>query len=150
MVNLDNLETRIRVLEDIEAIKKLKAKYFNSIDKKQWNELAECFSEDGVWESGKRKVKIESAETIVQFIRKIEDGEHIINTHQGHNPVIEITSDTTGKGIWELSHYRDDVKERVRQQSAVFYEDTYVKVDGAWKINYSKIIPIYLNESKIV
>jgi hypothetical protein len=149
MADMKDLETRIRVLEDIEAIKKLKAQYFQSIDRKRWDDLAECFCQDGVWESFKRKVKVDGLSAIVQFIRNIEDGDHIINTHLGHNPKIEITSDTTATGIWELSHYRDDLKEKKRQQSAAFYEDIYVKEKGTWRVKYSKIIPIYLNETPI-
>jgi hypothetical protein len=147
MVNENQLEKRIGLLEDVEAVKKLKAKYFHSIDRKRWDELSECFCTNASWESIKRKVKVDGVEAIVDFIRNIEDGDHIINTHLGHNPIIEITSDTNAKGIWELSHYREDNMAKKRQQSAAFYEDVYVKENGTWKIKYSKIIPVYLNET---
>ena len=147
MLNQNQMEKRIQVIEDVEAIKKLKAKYFNSIDRKCWNELAECFCEDAVWESIKRKVKIDGAEAIVKFITSIDDGDHIINAHQGHNPAIEITSADTAKGLWELSHYREDKKEKYQEQSAAFYEDIYIKDNGTWKIKSSKIIPLYLNKT---
>jgi hypothetical protein len=102
------------------------------------------------WSVGvvQRKVKVEPLSAIVQFIRNIEDGDHIINTHLGHNPKNETTSDTTATGILELSHYRDDLKETKRQQSPAFYEDI-CKRKRAWRVKYSKIIPIYLNETPI-
>lgn len=142
------LEARIRVLEDIEAIRKLKARYFHAIDRKRWDDLASCFSQDAVWESGKRKVRVEGMESIVRFIRDIEDGDHIVNTHQGHDPEIEITGPGTATGLWELFHYREDRRDQVTQRSAVFYEDSYAKENGAWKIRHCRIVPIYFSESK--
>ena len=41
-----DLETRIRVLEDIEAIRKLKFNYWWCIDNKRWNDLSVCLTED--------------------------------------------------------------------------------------------------------
>ncbi|NLW92601.1 MAG: nuclear transport factor 2 family protein [Syntrophomonadaceae bacterium] len=148
MENLRNLENRIQTLEDIENIKKLKARYFNTIDRKLWLELADCFSEDGVWESQRLPVKVEGAEAIVKFIKGREDGDHIINTHQGHNIEIEIINKTTARSICQSYHYREDIKENIRRQNAVFYEDNYIKEKGCWKIKYTRILPIYLNESK--
>ena len=37
------LEARIQRLEDIEAIKQLKAKYFHACDQKQLSEIESCF-----------------------------------------------------------------------------------------------------------
>ena len=66
MAELADLETQIRVLGDIEAIKKLKAKYWRCIDKKLWDELEDCFVEDAVADYRKnlnfqgRKVRVKS------------------------------------------------------------------------------------------
>jgi len=46
MADLAELEARIRRLEDIEAIRRLKYKYFRCLDSKLWDEFAECFTED--------------------------------------------------------------------------------------------------------
>jgi hypothetical protein len=46
------MEKRIRVLEEIEAIKKLKAKYFRCVDKKLWDEMEELWVEDAVADYG--------------------------------------------------------------------------------------------------
>ncbi|MBW1687665.1 MAG: nuclear transport factor 2 family protein, partial [Deltaproteobacteria bacterium] len=47
---LSDLERRIQRLEDIEAIRKLKINYWNSVDNKLWDELASCFAEESVLE----------------------------------------------------------------------------------------------------
>ncbi len=149
MANLEDLEKRIKVLEDVEAIKRLKSKYFRSIDRKLWDELAECFSKDGIWESRRRRLKLEGVEAIVQFLKESDGGGHIIGTHHGHNPEVEITSDTTAKGIWELYHYKHDTKEKIRRISGSFYEDDYVKEKGKWRIKHLRSISIYSGESRI-
>jgi hypothetical protein len=144
---MQDLEARIQVLEDIEAVRQLKARYFHSIDRKLWDQLAACFSDDAVWESGRRNIRVEGADAIVRFIRNIEDGDHIVNTHQGHDPEIVITGAGTATGLWELFHYREDARQGVTQRSAVFYEDDYVKDNGTWKIAHCRIVPIYFNRS---
>ena len=42
------LQKRIRILEDIEAIRNLKARYCRCNDKKQWDGLADCFAKDAM------------------------------------------------------------------------------------------------------
>lgn len=143
------LESRIRVLEDIEALRKLKARYFRVIDRQQWDDLAGCFSADAVWESVKRNVRVEGAEAIARFIRSVEEGVQIVNAHQGHNAEIEITGEATAKGTWELFHYREDKTAGQVQESAAFYEDRYAREAGIWKIVHCRIIPIYLNVSAL-
>ena len=141
-----DLAARVQVLEDIEAIRRLKARYFHAIDRKRWDELAACFCADAVWESGKRKVRIDGRQAIVGFIQGIEDGEHIVNTHQGHDPEINVTG-ATATGLWELFHYREDRQRRLAQRSAAFYEDRYTKDGEGWRIRHCRIVPIYFNES---
>jgi ketosteroid isomerase-like protein len=49
--SLSDLERRIQTLEDTEEIKKLKARYWYYVDNKQWDNLADCYVEDVVFES---------------------------------------------------------------------------------------------------
>jgi len=43
-----DLEKRIRILEDVEAIKKLKARYWYCLEHKLWDELRDVFTEDAI------------------------------------------------------------------------------------------------------
>jgi hypothetical protein len=45
VADLAELEARMKRFEDIEAIKRLKYKYFRILDSNLWDELAECFTE---------------------------------------------------------------------------------------------------------
>ena len=94
MAELADLETQIRVLVDIEAIKKLKAKYWRCIDKKLWDELEDCFVEDAVADYGKN-LNFQGRKAIIQFLKDNLGSDSVITVHQGHNPEIEITSDNS-------------------------------------------------------
>ena len=52
MTTVAELEARIRVLEDIEAIKRLKAKYWRCVDRKLWSELEDVFGKDATADYG--------------------------------------------------------------------------------------------------
>ncbi|MBN2099971.1 MAG: nuclear transport factor 2 family protein, partial [Dehalococcoidia bacterium] len=47
-----DIEARVRRLEDIEAIKKLKARYWRCVDRKLWAEMAEVFTEEATADYG--------------------------------------------------------------------------------------------------
>ena len=142
MADLAELEKRIRVLEDIEAIKQLKAKYWHCIDMKQWEELAETLSEEVDADLG--VFKPPDKQSYVQFMKNTVDRSSIAGIHQGHNPEIEITSDTTARGKWELYNYLVDSAANKTLTFAAFYEDEYLKEEGQWKIKVTKVTPIFM------
>jgi len=131
MAELADLETQIRVLGDIEAIKKLKAKYWRCIDKKLWDELEDCFVEDAVADYGKN-LNFRGRKAIIQFLKDNLGSDSVITVHQGHNPEIEITSDTTARGIWALHDYLV-FQPNITINGWGHYEDEYVKQNGEWK-----------------
>ena len=129
-----DLEVRITALEDIEAIKKMKAKYWRSVDKSLLDDLAECFTEDAVADFGHHG-PFQGKEAIMDFFKQGRDPAHdpVTRTHQGHNPEIELTGDTTAKGVWQLWFYAIDNQSNRGRRSAGYYADEYVKEAGQWK-----------------
>ena len=99
MDEIRSLQARVRALEDIEAIRKLRARYWLSIDRKQWDEFGDCFTEDAIMDvpptthwQGRKEIIQSLSEILASFI----------TVHQGHHADIELTSDTTAKGIWAM------------------------------------------------
>ena len=135
------LEKRIRVLEDIEAIKKLKAKYFRCVDKKLWDEMEEVWVEDAVADYGMGIELLQGRKAILDFLKKNLDRDSMISVHQGHNPEIEITSEITAKGVWVLND-RLIIQTIATLNGWRYYEDEYVKVNGEWKKKSTKITNI--------
>ena len=141
MVELAGLERRIRVLEDIEAIKELKAKYWRCVDNKLFDELAaDCFTGDGTFEVVGYGVELQGRKAIAQFLSQ-SMGESVVSVHHGHNPEIEITSDTTAKGRWALYNPMHDVPANSAVTIWGFYEDEYSKEEGKWKMKSTRITP---------
>jgi len=136
MAGLVELEARMKRIEDIEAIKRLKYKYFRCLDSKLWDELAECFTEDATTSYSSGKYSFQGKDAIMQFLRK-GLGPTMISMHHGHHPEIEITSDTTAKGVWALQDYVIVTQANISLRGAAFYHDEYVKVNGEWKIKHT-------------
>jgi bile-acid 7alpha-dehydratase len=131
----------MRVMEDIEAIKKLKAKYFRCVDKKLWEEMETVLTEDAVADYGMGIELLQGRKAIIEFLKKNLDRDSMISVHQGHNPEIEITSDTTARGVWVLND-RLIIQTIATLNGWRYYEDEYVKVNGEWKKKSTKITNI--------
>ena len=141
MADISDLEKRIRVMEDIEAIKKLKAKYFRCVDKKLWEEMETVLTEDAVADYGMGIELLQGRKAIIEFLKKNLGRDSMISVHQGHNPEIEITSDTTARGVWVLND-RLIIQTIATSSGWRYYEDEYVKVNGEWKKKSTKITNI--------
>ena len=135
--------TEIERLTAIEEIKQLKARYFRSMDTKDWAGLEAVFSDtaeldmrgEAADKSKAATALVVGAPNIMAFIRNAVL--ELVTVHHGHMPEIEITSPTTAKGIWAM----EDVL-KWPEGAAVktlhgygHYRETYRKVDGQWKFS---------------
>jgi hypothetical protein len=121
-------------LEEIEAIKQLKYRYFRCLDTKRWDELGETLAEDATTAYDSGKYAFEGRAAIVAFLRDALGSARIISLHQGHHPEIDVTGPATARATWYLEDlviFRDNGMEL---RGAGFYADEYVKVDGRWLI----------------
>jgi uncharacterized protein (TIGR02246 family) len=141
MAGSAELERRVRVLQDIEAIKKLKAKYWRCIDRKLWEEITSCFTEDAVADYAP-EVKPRGREAILKWLKDFHR-QGVTTAHAGHNPEIEITSDTEATGIWAI-HVYIVRQPKTKMRAWSHYEDKYVKEDGQWKIRSTKTVPVFV------
>jgi len=136
-MNLEDLAKRITRLEDIEAIKQLKARYCTICDEDHNpDKITSVFSEDGVWEGrgiGHATGHAEIQELFKGFQRMIGYSQHMVV-----NPLIEVNGDQA-KAVWYFFGaftMRDG--NQAKWQAARYHED-YVKVNGEWKIRHLRI-----------
>ena len=122
-------------LEEIEAIKRLKYKYFRCVDCKLWAELKGCFVEDATTSYSSGMYSYQGVDAIIKFLSKVMNP--TISMHQGHHPEIELTSEISAKGMWALQDYVILLKSNSVLRGAAFYTDEYVKVDGEWRIKHT-------------
>ena len=130
-------------LLQIELIKRLKYKYMRAVDTNNWVELAECFTEDAVSNYDSGKYSFEGRDNIIDFLKQFMDRPTQVTQHHAHHPEIDITSDTTAKGIWCLQDIVIDLDANITLRGTGIYHDEYEKVDGEWKIKLTGYVRIY-------
>jgi uncharacterized protein (TIGR02246 family) len=124
-------------VDDIEAIKQAKARYFRTMDTKDWAGMRRVFADDVVvdtTESGGNVVS--GADAFLSFLR--ETLADVVTVHHGHMPEIELTSPTTASGVWAMEDMLrwPDGNEL---HGYGHYHETYEKVDGAWRIKTTRL-----------
>jgi uncharacterized protein (TIGR02246 family) len=119
-------------VDDVEAIRQLKARYFRTMDTKDWDAMRAVFTDDVVVDtSASGGGVVHGADEFMAFLREVI-GE-IVTVHHGHMPEIEITSPTTATGIWAM-------EDMLRWPNGLelhgygHYHETYRKVGGHWRI----------------
>jgi hypothetical protein len=123
-------------VDDIEAIKQLKARYFRCMDTKAWDEMAQVFAEDVHvdMEAEGGGIQDDRDSFMAMLVASIGD---VTTVHHGHMPEITLTSPTTASGIWAMED-----KLRWPEGGPItamhgygHYHETYEKgADGQWRI----------------
>jgi hypothetical protein len=134
----DELARRITVLEDIEAIKQLKAEYCDICDDDHnQDRIVTIFAEDGIWEGagmGTAKGHGEIRKLFKSFADRISFSQHNV-----FNPRITVNG-SEAHGIWYFLGPFTFRKGNRQLWLAARYEDDYVKVAGRWKFKHLRAI----------
>ena len=131
MGDSDNLVARIQRLEDIEAIKQLKARYCSLCDDGyDADGLAELFTEDAVWDGGALGVA-EGREKIRRFFQNTPKVMPFA-VHMVMNPSIEVDGDSA-RGRWYLFQTATFKPADSAIWGSARYDEEYVRIDGEWK-----------------
>lgn len=136
-MDVGELEQRIIRLEDLEAIKQLKARYCEICDDNHNpDRITSIFAEDGIWEGrgiGHARGHAEIRELFLGFQKMMSFSQHMVM-----NPVIEVEGDRA-HGTWYFfgmfTFYEGN---QAKWQAARYHED-YVKSNGDWKIQHLRV-----------
>ena len=132
------LEARIRVLEDIEAIRKLKATYCRLCDaglddESNRDELLSHFAAEARVDFGLGAAsRFEGRKGLENFFGEVVPGAVSFCMHMVHNPIIEVHGDHA-TGSWYFEAPTTDAGTDRAQWMAGTYEEEYVRENGAWK-----------------
>jgi hypothetical protein len=137
-MELTELAKRIGVLEDIEAIKRLKARYCAVCDDDHNPaEITKLFAENGIWE-GADVGRHEGHEAIRRLFEGFRD-RISFSQHNVMNPIIEENGDQA-KASWYFMGPFTFRKGNRQYWLAARYEDDYVKINGEWKFKHLRAI----------
>lgn len=156
----------------IEEIKRVFAGRLRCMDTKDWARYADFHTSDVVsdsWRSEGAAMPFASSETnsggtdgardrrgvvggaaLTDAIRATLDGPlPVTSVHHGHTPEIELTSETTARGVWAMEDRlwfrRGDVVEWLHGYG--HYHEEYRKVHGRWLISYRRLDRIKVDAS---
>ena len=121
--------------DDLEAIRQLKARYFRLMDTKDWDGLAEVFTDDVVIDmTGEGAGVTRGRAEYMPFIRQVIGD--VVTVHHGHMPEITITSPTTATGVWALEDqlWWPEGSPITHMHAFGHYHESYEKQDGVWRI----------------
>jgi uncharacterized protein (TIGR02246 family) len=132
-------------MDDLEAIRQLKARYFRTMDTKQWEQMRGVFTDDVVVDTTASGGSVVSgADAFMAFLR--DTLANVVTVHHGHMPEIELTSPTTAAGIWALQ----DLlvwPNGMRLEGYGHYHETYEKVGSEWRIKTSTLTRLHMDLS---
>ena len=146
-MNLEEMEKRLRTLEDIEEIKKIHVHYVNCLTTTAWDDLVDCFTEDALVEltNGTARGKAE----IEKFFKS-----KIAITHIGKegnfvvHPIIEVEGDkaTASWLLYTLFSLPHKIQRDPSPTANIdapdwmqgYYQMGYARENGKWKISWLK------------
>jgi len=132
------LEARITRLEDIEAIKKLKATYCDICDDMHNpDRIGALFAEDGIWESPDfgKAVGPKAVRELFQNFQKMFS----FSQHNIMNPIIDVDGNRA-TAQWYIMGPWDQTEGDRKTWMTLRYNDDYVKVDGEWKYQHLRVV----------
>ena len=133
-MDITELEKQLTALQDIEAIKQLKAEYCDICDDAHNpDRIVTIFADDGIWEAegvGYAKGPAELRKLFKSFADRISFSQHNV-----FNPRITVQG-TEAHGSWYFLGPCTFRKDQRQVWIAARYEDDYIKVNGTWKFKH--------------
>ena len=146
-MTIEEMEKRLKALEDLEEIKKLHQKYIDLMDYLRYEEVLDLFTEDAVAEvrsSGIKRGKKALEDIYIGILAK-NRGNIRDNAHMTIHPDITVSGDTA-KGTWLV--YMLFAKPKVNWVQGK-NEVEYRKENGTWKISKLKFTRTLASDSSM-
>ncbi|MEE2733273.1 MAG: nuclear transport factor 2 family protein [Pseudomonadota bacterium] len=128
---------RIQRLEDIEAIRQLKAAYLHHCDRKNVDAIGQCFTaQDVLIDYGALGV-FTRREDFLALYQQLACHDHIIDMHHGQNGQIQWHSPQQASATWDLYFHQINTEANTLTQLAGYYQDQYIKQTDGWRIQHT-------------
>jgi hypothetical protein len=138
MAEIDELRRRVQRLEDLEAIRRLKARYLNACDAQDPEAAKQCFAEGEVLIDMGHVGVFRDREDFARLYRAAGCQPFILDMHHGANAEIEFSDDTHAQALWALEYRNINTQDKTVTFVSLVYHDAYARVGGEWKITASR------------
>ena len=149
-ISIEDLAKQVRILRDIEEIKRLKHAYFRCIDTVNLEELKRLTHPEVTtcYVGGSYRIELKNQAEFIEMIASSFHAECSCR-HNAHHPEIEILSDTEATGIWYLHDDLYNFQSMTRPEGTALYRDRYLKVDGRWVVKHQSYERVYERVERI-
>ena len=142
----------VAMLIEIEALRRLKARYFRYLDTKQWDKWGNLFTEDCTLHNpGKRDEPLQGRDQIVRTVSR--NMVEIVSVHHGHMPEIEILDDRSARGVWAMYDRLigpppGGIGRALLEGYGHYIEEYRKEADGQWRIARLELRRLHLDTSQ--
>lgn len=134
--------------DDWLGICETKARYCRCLDTKDWDGLADCYTEDLVLDSRPiRDTIVEGRDTAVGNLRNSLGG--VVTVHQVHTPEVRFEGNEAAV-VWALQDYvvlPEEHREKANAKAMTgygHYHERYRKCpDSIWRISYQRVVKLH-------
>jgi len=146
-MTLEELEKKVKTLEDIEAIKQLHISYILALNEQKFEEMIDCFAEDATLDGidGNHNGK----EEIAKMFRAMAERQRAVKMWKGGqilaHPIISVEGDRArGCLTWFRISKPQKFTSEIGQEIMLIsprearYDMEYKRVDGKWKMSKMK------------
>jgi ketosteroid isomerase-like protein len=129
-LTLESLDRRLRLLEDIEAIRDLRMRYHFCINEQQWGGIVDLYTDDAHVAIAP-VVDVRGKEAIDRFYRALPDHVDIVKQFI-HNHMVEVRGDVAEGVSYLDARYGGDGQSLL---VAGRFKELYRRTDAGWKIS---------------
>jgi hypothetical protein len=130
-----DLEKRLQLLEDKEAIREMHYEYIYFLNNQQWDDMAELFAENAVayiYRHAKRIGRQAILDLFTNTMSKVNVGKNR-DCHFVVEPVIQVDGDKA-KGHWMLYIFVSDPETgKAGRWTGGKYDAEYARINGKWR-----------------
>ena len=128
-MSTDDLEQRIRRLEDRQQIQDLAVRYGFAVDDHDFERIRELFAPDSRLRTNAGVIKGEGVDAVVGYF-ETHFGRLGPSNHFVHGHLIDFQDDSRATGL--VSSHAEVWRDGIPMLTAMRYIDTYVRIDGTW------------------
>jgi len=143
-MTLEELEKRIKVLEDTEEIKKLHRQYMWWLTNNQWDDIINCFTDDATaqaWKTGEHKGR----EGIIKICKQLGEKKTTKDAHFVGQAIIDMDGDKAN-GRWNVCLLFTNPIQWVQGVN----ECEYRKENGKWKFSRLKFTRLLASDPSLL